>query len=119
MEAQSRKASHKCHKCTPHDGPGPFRQLDGEGPELNSLETTFSDSGTQVTFTAGYSAREIAQTRARQIGGQVYVNDVSPSIKKSGAEGPIEYAIATSAVYTLCAADAAHDGVYRAYWLPL
>ena len=119
MGAQTREIDHKCYRCCPHDGPGPFQQRDGEGPELESIETTFSEAGTKVTFTAGYSAREIAQNRARQIGGQVFVNEVSSNIKRRGASGPVEYAVAASGVYTLCAPDAVHEEVYRAYWRPL
>jgi len=119
MTAQPKQSPHKCYRCRPHDGTGPFRQTDGEGPELESVETTFSEAEGEVTFTAGYSAREIAQNRARQTGGQVYVNEVSPNIRRRGASGSVEYAVATSAVYTLCAPDACHDHVYRAYWRPL
>lgn len=118
--AHAQQTSHGCYRCRPHDDEGPFRsQKGGDGPLLESAETTFSEDGCEVILFGGYSAREIAQKRAREHGGQVYVNEVSSNIRKRGASKTAEYAVATGPVYTLRAPDADHDRVYRAYWRPL
>ena len=108
---------HTCHRCRPHDVQGPFRlRGTGDGPELESIETTFAEAGDEAFFTSGYSAREIAQKRARETGGQVYVNNISRNIKRRELSVPVAYAVAKSPVYTLRAPDEWHDEVYRAYW---
>jgi len=118
--AQTQHEGHGCYRCRPHDVQGPFRSQDGgEGPLLESAETTLSEDGTEVVLFGGYSAREIAQKRARETGGQVYLNEISGNIRKRGATKAAEYAVATAPVYTLRAPDADHDRVYRAYWRPL
>ena len=59
-------SAHKCYSCQEHEVQGPFRRKgEGEGPELESLETTFTEEGDQAFFASGYSAREIAQHRAK------------------------------------------------------
>jgi len=114
---QAKVTRHSCYRCRPHDVQGPFRQSGvGEGPELDSIETTFADGGDEVFFTSGYSAREIAQTRARENGGQVYVNNVSRNVKRRDLSMPVAYAVAKSPVYTLRGPDEWHDQIYRAYW---
>ena len=116
----SAAAPHKCYRCRPHEVQGPFRQLgDENAPPLDSIETTFSDSGDEVFFTSGYSAREIAQKHARTTGGQVYVNNISRTIKRPDLTVSVAYGVAKSPVYTLRPPDGAHDKVYRAYWPPL
>lgn len=117
---QANATRHTCYRCAPHDVEGPFRhQGTGEGLELESIETTHAEAGDEVFFTSGYSAREIAQKRAREAGGQVYVNNISRSIKRRDLSVPVAYAVAKSPVYTLRAPDGAHAKVYRAYWPPL
>jgi len=111
---------HKCYRCAPHDVQGPFRHQGHEdAPELETIETTFSDKGGEVFFTSGYSAREIAQKHARETGGAVYVNNISRKIKRRDLTVSVAYGVADSAVYTLRPPDGAHDKVYRAYWPPL
>jgi len=115
---QTQATRHTCHRCQPHDLQGPFRPpgTGGEGPDLESIDTTFADAGDEVFFTSGYSAREIAQKHAPESGGQVYVNNISRNIKRRGMSVSVSYAVAKSPVYTLRGADAWHDQVYRAYW---
>jgi hypothetical protein len=90
-----------------------------DAAKLDSLETTAADNGEQVFFTSGYSAREIAQKRARETNGHVYVNNVSRNIKRPDLTVPVSYAVAASPVFTLRAKDEWHNSVYRAYWPPL
>lgn len=115
---QTQATRHTCHRCQPHDVQGPFRPpgTGGEGPELESIDTTFADAGDEVFFTSGYSAREIAQKHARESGGQVYVNNISRNIKRRGMSVPVSYAVAKSPVYTLLGPDQWHEQVSRAYW---
>ncbi len=114
---QANATRHTCHHCRPHDSQGPFRSNGtGEGPELESIETTFSEAGDEVFFASGYSAREIAQKRARETGGHVFINNVSRKIKRRDLSVPVAYAVASGPVYTLRAPDEWHDKVYRAYW---
>ncbi len=117
-ENQTKKVTrHTCYRCRPHDVQGPFRLLQtGEGPELESIETTFADSGEEVFFASGYSAREIAQKHAREAGGQVYINNISRKVKRRELNVSVAYAVAKSPVYTLRGPDEWHDKVYRAYW---
>jgi hypothetical protein len=111
---------HKCYRCSPHDVQGPFRQQGHEdAPELETIDTTFSDSGDEVFFTSGYSAREIAQKHARETGGSVFVNNISRKIKRPDLTVSVAYAVAKGPVYTLRPPDALHEKVYRAYWPPL
>jgi hypothetical protein len=111
--SQEARGEHKCHRCRPHDGPAV------EGVELDSIEATFSEGGGEVFFTSGYSAREIAQKRARETGGRVYVNNVSRNVRRRDLSVPVAYAVADGAVYTLRGPDGWHRGVYRSYWPPL
>ncbi len=117
---QAQAAGHRCYRCTVHDVQGPFRSKgSGEGPELGSVDTTFSEGGDEVFFASGYSAREIAQKHARETGGHVYVNNLSRNIKRRDLSVPVAYAVAKTPIYTLRAPDAWHQQVYRAYWPPL
>jgi hypothetical protein len=86
---------------------------------LGTLESTATDSGDEIFFTSGYSAREIALKRARETNGQVYVNNVSRQIKRPDLTVPVAYAVATSPVFTVRPQDEYHKSVYRAYWPPL
>ena len=108
---------HSCYKCAVHDVQGPFRQQGVDtAPALESLETTSSDGGEEIFFTSGYSAREIAQRRAKENGGTIYINNISRNIKRRDLSYPVAYAVAKSPVFTLRASDQWHDKVYRAYW---
>jgi hypothetical protein len=111
---------HTCFRCAPHDVQGPFRQQgDQEAPELESIETTFSESRDEVFFASGYSAREIAQKHARETDGQVYVNTVSRQIKRRDLNVSVSYAVSKTPVYTVRGPDEWHDKVHRVYWPPL
>lgn len=111
---------HNCYRCVVHDIQGPFSQQGvANAPELESLAATYSESGEEVFVTSGYSAREISQRRAREIGGQVYVNNVSRKIKRRDLTVPVAYAVSKSPVYTLMGSDQWHEKTYRAYWRPL
>ena len=113
-------ARHACFRCAVHEVQGPFRQQGVEdAPELESLETTHSDSAEDIFFTSGYSAREIAQRHQREKGGQIWVNNVSRKIKRRELTVSVAYAVSKSPVYTLKGPDEGHDKVYRAYWPPL
>jgi len=104
----------------PHEVQEPVRQQEGEaGPELESIDSTFSDEGDEVFFTSGYSAREIAQKHARECGGQVYVNNISRRIRRHDLTVPVAYAVARGPVYTLRPPDGHHYRIYRSYWPPL
>src|SRR5439155_18253495 len=107
-------------RCVVHDVQGPFGPDGGDGaPELETLDTTFSDGAEEVFFTSGYSAREIAQRHVREHGGQIYVNNISRKIKRKDLTVSVAYAVAKTAVYTLRGPDEHHTRVYRAYWPPL
>ncbi len=111
---------HTCFRCTLHEGEIPGRNgVRSEEAALESLETTFCDNSKEVFFASGYSAREIAQKRAREIDGAVYVNTVSRRIKQPDLTMPVSYAVAKSPVYTLRAQDDLHERLYRSYWRPL
>lgn len=102
----------------PHDAPGPFRAGgEGDGPELETIETTLSDSGDEVFFCSGYGAREIAQKHRSGSGGTIYVNAVSRKIVRKdyrlATNAPVYYAVCDSPVYTLIERD---GQVVRAYW---
>jgi hypothetical protein len=108
-------AKHTCYRCCLEPIDDPSTVLG----KVESLEGTRADDGGEVFFTSGYSAREIAQKRARETNALVYVNNVSRKIKRPDLSVPVAYAVATSPVYTLKRSDDLHAGVYRAYWPPL
>jgi len=116
---QARVTKHHCYRCRPHEEVQGAFPGTGEGPELESIATTFAEGGEEVFFTSGYSAREIAQKRAHDSGSAVYVNNVSRNIKRRELSVPVGYAVAHTPVYTLLPADEHHGTVYRAYWPPL
>jgi hypothetical protein len=114
---QTATKKHTCYRCIPHDVQGPFRQQGhDDAPALESIETTFLENGEEVFFASGYSAREIAQARAKETGGQIYVNTISRNIKRPSLTVPVLYAVSRSPVYTLRPPDESHEKVYRAYW---
>ena len=96
-----------------------MKDQNGRELELESVETTFSDDGSEVFMASGYSAREISQNHAKETGGKVYVNNLSRKIKKPDLTVSVAYAVAKSPVYTLKGPDDFHKSVYRAYWPPL
>ena len=106
------------YQTTPHDKQGPFSEAgNGEGPELESIETTYADDGEEIFFTSGYSAREIAQRHHTDHGGTIWVNSVSRKIIRKdyqhATNAPVYFAIHKSPVYTLLERD---GKVVRAYW---
>ena len=106
---------HKCYRCSPVEpGTGPV-----DLTMLDTITTTSAEGGGEVFFTSGYSAREIAQKRAKETNGRVYVNNVSRNIRRPDLSIPVAYAVACSPVFTLRARDQWHDSVHRAYWPPL
>ena len=71
------------YRTEPHDAQAPFRdpgQAEGDGPELESMDTTYADDGNEIFFVSGYSAREISQRRHQEQGGTIWVNSVSRKI---------------------------------------
>jgi hypothetical protein len=105
---------HKCYRCAPAEG------IEGDLlTKLDSMEATSSEGGDEIFFTSGYSAREIAQKRAKETNGRVYVNNVSRNLRRPDLTVPVAYAVAASPVFTLRAPDEWHGSVYRAYWPPL
>jgi hypothetical protein len=105
-------------KTVPHEVQGPFKKNGaGEGPELESIETTYADDGEEIFFTSGYSAREIAQRHHAEHGGTIWVNSVSRKIIRKdyqfATNAPVYFAIHNSPVYTLLERD---GKVVRAYW---
>jgi len=117
---QAKATRHACHRCCAHDMKDVF-PVGGASDELvlDSIEATFSEGGDAVFFASGYSAREIAQKRARETGGQVYVNSVSRNVKRRDLSVPVAYGVAKGPVYTVRPPDDWHETVYRAYWPPL
>ena len=107
--------THKCYRCQPETLPADI----ASSQPLGTIEATRSEKGDEVFFASGYSAREIAQKRAREQGGTIYVNNVSRKIKRPDLTVWIAYAVAKSPVYTTCAPDEFHDSVHRVYWRPL
>lgn len=106
---------HNCYRCSVVDaGTHPV-----DLTELDTITTTSAEDGSEVFFTSGYSAREIAQKRAKETKGRVYVNNISRNIRRPDLSLPVAYAVASSPVFTLRARDQWHDSVYRAYWPPL
>ena len=106
---------HKCYRCSVVD-PATYPV---DLTKLDTLETTSTENGDEIFFTSGYSAREIAQKRARETNGRVYVNNLSRTIRRPDLTLPVAYAVARSPVFTLRGQDEWHDAVYRAYWPPL
>jgi hypothetical protein len=107
---------HTCYRCVPVSS-------SDEGSSgvatLDRLETTFAEGGERVSFVGGYSAREIALRRAREMNGVVFTNNVSLNVKRADTGMLVEYAVARSPVYTVRGPDAAHPHAHRAYWKPL
>ena len=106
------------YRVAPHDMQDPFGENGGgDGPQLERIETTYSDTGGKVLFYSGFSARQTAERHQREEGGAVYVNAVSRDIVRQDFQGasnaPVYYAIADSPVYTLIRQD---HKVVRAYW---
>jgi hypothetical protein len=87
--------------------------------KFDSLEATAADGGGEVFFVSGYSAREIAQKRARETNANVYVNNLSRNIRRPDLSYPVAYAVARSPVFTVRGRDEWHKSTYRAYWPPL
>ena len=108
--------AHRCYRCSPVE-----EQATGvaDTTKLDSLEATAAEGGDEVFFVSGYSAREIAQKRARETNGNVYVNNLSRNIRRPDLSYPVAYAVAKSPVFTLRGRDEWHKSVYRAYWPPL
>ena len=106
---------HKCYRCAPVESDA----FPLDPTHFDSLEMTATEEGDEIFFTSGYSAREIAQKRARETNGRVYINNVSRNIRRPDLTVPVAYAVARSAVYTVRGRDQWHDSVYRAYWPPL
>ena len=105
---------HRCFRCEPVDA-----DRLTESSELESTATTCAEGGDDVYFVSGYSAREIAQKRAKEVDGAVYVNNLSRKIRRPDLTVPVAYAVARTPVYTLRHPDELHKTVYRAYWPPL
>lgn len=102
------------YRIEPHDEQ---EHPQGEGPELESIDSTFCDSGEEIFFCSGYGAREIAQKHRKDNGGKIYVNAVSRKITrrdyKLATNAPVYYAVASEPIYTLISKD---GRVVRAYW---
>jgi hypothetical protein len=108
------------YRTEPHDAQAPFRdpgQAEGDGPELESVDTTYADDGNEIFFVSGYSAREISQRRHQENGGTIWVNSVSRKIVRHdyqyATNAPVYYAVHPSPIYTLIRRD---GKVLRAYW---
>lgn len=106
------------YRVAPHETQEPFSEGgQGEGPELESITTTFSDDGKEVFFCSGYSAREIATRHLKDSGGKIYVNAVSRKIIRgdfaNASNAPVYYGVSAAPVYTLIRQD---GKVVRAYW---
>ena len=105
--------THKCYRCEPETDAAAT-----QGP-LGTIEATRCDSGEEIFFASGYSAREISQKHAREHGGHIYVNNVSRAIKRPELTVWVGYAVAKTPVYTTFGPDDAHTTVHRVYWRPL
>ena len=106
------------YRVEPHQGERSFSENgQGEGPMLESIETTYSEGGGKVFFYSGYSAREMALNHQKGEGGTIYVNSVSRKIVRKdfnlATNAPVYYAVASGAVFTLIRKD---NNVVRAYW---
>lgn len=110
-----RQGKHRCYRCLPMDADN-YR---GETEKLGGVDATLSDSGDEVYFVSGYSAREIAQKRASELQARIYVNNVSREIKRPDLSVPVSYAVSKSPVYTVREPDEWHDTLYKVYWPPL
>jgi len=106
---------HKCYRCSLVDAAAHPVDV----TKLDTTETTSTDGGDEIFFASGYSAREIAQKRAKETDSRVYVNNVSRNIRRPDLTMPVAYAVAKSPVFTLRGQDEWHSSVYRAYWPPL
>ena len=105
------------HECVFIEDDDPyFEQPDSERPPLESLDATFSDRGDEVGYYTGYSALQIAERRAREIGGNIYTNNISPQIRREGINRPVNYAVSKTPVYTLMTSDDEPERVFRCYW---
>lgn len=106
------------YRVEPHDAQEPFSEDgQGEGPELQSIETTFVDGESEPFLCSGYSAREIAQKYQAKHGGTIYVNSVSRKIVrkdfKLATNAPVYYGVASKPIYTLIRKE---GKVIKAYW---
>ena len=108
--------AHRCYRCSPVEDQATETV---DAIKLDSLEATAAEGGDEVFFVSGYSAREIAQKRARETNGSVYVNNLSRNIRRPDLSYPVAYAVAKSPVFTLRGRDEWHQSTYRAYWPPL
>lgn len=107
---------HSCYRCEL------LGEAECEGLDesiLDTIEATYSASGGEVFFMAGYSAREIARRRALECDGRVFVNNVSTNVRRPGEDTPAEFAVSRDEVHTLRPADECHPTAYRAFWRPL
>ena len=109
--------AHKCYRCSLVDPATTPAAVDVT--KLDTLATTLAENGDEIFFASGYSAREIAQKRAKETNGRVYVNNLSRNIRRPDLTMPVAYAVAKSPIFTLRGRDEWHDSVYRAYWPPL
>ena len=83
---------HKCYRCSLVD-----RGTDaGDLAQLDTITATLAEDGSEVFFTSGYSAREIAQKHARETNGRVYVNNVSRNIRTCRSPSPTRWRTARS-----------------------
>lgn len=105
---------HKCYRCEAVES-----DKLSDTAELESAATTCAEGGDEVYLVSGYSAREIAVKRAREVDGAVYVNNVSRKIRRPDLTVSVAYAVAKTPVYTLRHPDELHETVYRAFWPPL
>jgi hypothetical protein len=106
------------YRIEPHDIQGPFSvNGNGEGPELESIKTTYTDDGGEIFFCSGYGAREVAQANQKENGGIIYVNSISRKIVRKdfnlATNAPVYYGVAKNPIYTLISRD---EKVVRAYW---
>ena len=106
------------YRAEPYDGVESFSEGgEGNGPELESVETTRTDSGIDFFLASGYSAREVAENRRKAHGGTIYTNSVSRKIVRRdfqlATNAPVYYAVAESPIYTLLRKS---GQVIRAYW---
>ena len=106
------------YRAESHEGGESYSEAgEGSGPELESVETTYTDSGVDCFLASGYSAREVAENHRKANGDTIYVNSVSRKIVRRdfqlATNAPVCYAVTESPVYTLLRKD---GEVIRAYW---
>ncbi len=106
------------YQIKPHETQGPFSENgQGDGPELESADTTFDEAGGKIFFCSGYGAREIAQAHQKKSGGTIYVNTVSAKIARKDfqqiTKTRVQYAVAEGPIFSLIRRDGM---VVRAYW---